>query len=121
MKGVEIVLTCAASPQFGCPATSQYYVPEVFTCQVSTLRFFFGDISLSAIDALQEKIFQSLLNQTLINPVGAKYVYSDLRFALSLSLVYCCMCVSYVLCVQHDHADVRRRQFGAHAGLHHAR
>lgn len=44
--------------EFGCPATFDPVAPEVFTCS--------------------EKIFQSLLTQTLINPVGQKYVYSDL-------------------------------------------
>lgn len=46
------------NPAFGCPATADYHPAETFDCN--------------------EKIFQSLLDQTLINPVGDKYVYSDL-------------------------------------------
>jgi len=46
------------SVQFGCPETSQQYPQEVFSCR--------------------SMIFQSVLNQTLQNPVGAVYLYSDL-------------------------------------------
>eukprot|EP00056_Hartaetosiga_gracilis_P016679 m.5641 g.5641 ORF g.5641 m.5641 type:complete len:461 (-) comp4491_c0_seq1:702-2084(-) len=55
------------SSEFGCPATPQPYPPEVFTCS--------------------KKIFQSLLNQTLINPVGEKYVYSDLSMITMMYVV----------------------------------
>lgn len=44
--------------KFDCPATSKDHPPEDFSCV--------------------DQIFESLLAQTLINPVGAKYVYSDL-------------------------------------------
>lgn len=47
---------------FGCPETYKEYPAENFSCQ--------------------QKIFNSLLNQTLENPVGVIYVYSDLRFNL---------------------------------------
>lgn len=47
-------------PAFGCPQTSFQFPQEDFSCQ--------------------QQIFQSLLNQTLENPVGVIYVYSDLSF-----------------------------------------
>ncbi|KJE90019.1 beta-lactamase [Capsaspora owczarzaki ATCC 30864] len=43
---------------FGCKQTTQPFAAEVFDCR--------------------EQIFQSVLNQTLANPVGQVYVYSDL-------------------------------------------
>jgi len=48
-----------------CPTNKEYNPPENFGCQIP--------------------ILQSLLNQTLMNPVGAKYVYSDLSF---ITLMY---------------------------------
>ena len=33
----------------------------------------------------QEKIYDSLLNQTLINPIGSIYIYSDLSY---ITLMY---------------------------------
>jgi len=53
------------TPQFGCPATAQYYPPMDFTCQ--------------------DEIFANILNQTLQNPIGSTYVYSDLNF---MTLMY---------------------------------
>lgn len=47
-----------SDPTFGCPATSQYHPPEDFSCL--------------------HLVYPSLLAQTLINPVGEVYVYSDL-------------------------------------------
>merc|ERR1712137_62323 len=47
-------------PAFGCPQTSFEYPQEDFSCQ--------------------QQIFQGLLSQTLENPVGEVYVYSDLSF-----------------------------------------
>jgi len=46
--------------QFGCPETANYHPLENFSCQT--------------------KIFLSLQNQTLINPIGKVYLYSDLSF-----------------------------------------
>merc|ERR1712137_526338 len=47
-------------PAFGCPQTSNTYPAEDFSCQ--------------------QQIFNSLLAQTLENPIGQVYVYSDLSF-----------------------------------------
>lgn len=44
------------SPDFACPATAKSDVPEVFTCQ--------------------SKIYRAVLNQTLDQPPGQKFVYS---------------------------------------------
>ncbi|KAL9643989.1 hypothetical protein ABK040_005457 [Willaertia magna] len=52
---------------FGCPATSQYHPPQVFTC-----------IS---------KIYDSWLSQTLQNPIGKEYVYSDLSMISIMFIV----------------------------------
>eukprot|EP01101_Sappina_pedata_P013658 TRINITY_DN9913_c0_g1_i1.p1 TRINITY_DN9913_c0_g1~~TRINITY_DN9913_c0_g1_i1.p1 ORF type:complete len:451 (-),score=132.88 TRINITY_DN9913_c0_g1_i1:186-1538(-) len=48
------------TPEFGCPETSDFYPNLTFSCQTM--------------------IFNALMNQTLENPVGAVYVYSDLNF-----------------------------------------
>jgi len=53
------------APAFGCPETKFYHPKEMFNCQT--------------------KIYYSVMNQTLINPVGAVYVYSDLSF---ITLMY---------------------------------
>ncbi|KAN0003386.1 hypothetical protein ACTFIZ_009535 [Dictyostelium cf. discoideum] len=53
------------TPQFNCPATEEYYPPMEFTCQ--------------------SQIYQSILNQSLMNPIGSTYVYSDLNF---MTLMY---------------------------------
>ncbi|KAF2078278.1 hypothetical protein CYY_000468 [Polysphondylium violaceum] len=58
--------------EFGCPATSQYYPPMEFTCQ--------------------NQIYNSILNQTLQNPIGSTYVYSDLNF---MTLMYVAGQLSY--------------------------
>jgi hypothetical protein len=50
-------------PAFGCPETRRPHPEENFSCQ--------------------DRIFSSLLTQTLINPVGSVYIYSDLRFGAS--------------------------------------
>jgi CubicO group peptidase (beta-lactamase class C family) len=47
-------------PNFGCPETNSSHPEENFSCRA--------------------QIYNSLLSQTLENPVGAKYVYSDLSF-----------------------------------------
>eukprot|EP01100_Stratorugosa_tubuloviscum_P009056 TRINITY_DN3795_c0_g1_i1.p1 TRINITY_DN3795_c0_g1~~TRINITY_DN3795_c0_g1_i1.p1 ORF type:complete len:441 (+),score=154.82 TRINITY_DN3795_c0_g1_i1:69-1391(+) len=44
--------------KFQCPETSKYYPDEVFTCQ--------------------SQIYDSLMKQTLQNPIGVIYLYSDL-------------------------------------------
>ncbi|EGC37335.1 hypothetical protein DICPUDRAFT_87026 [Dictyostelium purpureum] len=53
------------TPEFGCPATADYNPPLEFTCQ--------------------NKIYNNILNQTLQNPIGSTYVYSDLNF---MTLMY---------------------------------
>jgi CubicO group peptidase (beta-lactamase class C family) len=53
------------TPQFACPQTKQYHPPETLDCS--------------------EKIYASLLNQSLLNPIGAKYLYSDLNY---ITLMY---------------------------------
>eukprot|EP00008_Paramoeba_atlantica_P003007 CAMPEP_0201488874 /NCGR_PEP_ID=MMETSP0151_2-20130828/20005_1 /ASSEMBLY_ACC=CAM_ASM_000257 /TAXON_ID=200890 /ORGANISM="Paramoeba atlantica, Strain 621/1 / CCAP 1560/9" /LENGTH=438 /DNA_ID=CAMNT_0047874265 /DNA_START=50 /DNA_END=1366 /DNA_ORIENTATION=- len=50
---------------FGCPQTSNYHPAEVFSCR--------------------DKVYHSVMNQTLENPVGEVYVYSDLSF---ITMVY---------------------------------
>ena len=50
---------------FGCPETAHAHPVLSMSCQ--------------------HAVFESLLNQTLINPIGAKYVYSDLSF---ITLMY---------------------------------
>lgn len=50
---------------FGCPQTSQPFPAEDFSCQ--------------------QKIWNSLMSQTLENPIGSIYVYSDLSF---ITLMY---------------------------------
>ncbi|EFC44200.1 predicted protein [Naegleria gruberi] len=54
-----------SATQFGCPATSDYHPPQVFTCA--------------------SKIFNSWLNQVLENKPGQVYVYSDLSM---ISMMY---------------------------------
>jgi CubicO group peptidase (beta-lactamase class C family) len=46
--------------QFDCPQTKDFHPPEDFSCR--------------------QKILESLFTQKLVNPIGAKYVYSDLSF-----------------------------------------
>jgi len=46
--------------QFGCPETANYHPKENFSCRT--------------------KIYNSFLSQTLENPIGSTYVYSDLSF-----------------------------------------
>eukprot|EP01104_Vermistella_antarctica_P020718 TRINITY_DN8989_c0_g1_i1.p1 TRINITY_DN8989_c0_g1~~TRINITY_DN8989_c0_g1_i1.p1 ORF type:complete len:489 (+),score=103.89 TRINITY_DN8989_c0_g1_i1:140-1606(+) len=53
------------STNFTCPATTAEHPAEVYTCQVD--------------------VWNSLMNQTLQNPVGEVYVYSDLSF---ITLMY---------------------------------
>jgi CubicO group peptidase (beta-lactamase class C family) len=53
------------SSSFGCPETDNYYPKENFSCQ--------------------KKIYQSILEQKLENPIGEKYVYSDLSM---ITLMY---------------------------------
>jgi len=53
------------SPEFGCPETYHYHPQENFSCR--------------------KKIYESLLNQTLQNPVGSIYIYSDLSM---ITLMY---------------------------------
>jgi len=53
------------TPQFNCPQTKQFHPPENFDCS--------------------EQIFASLLSQSLENPIGAKYLYSDLNY---ITLMY---------------------------------
>ncbi|KYQ94397.1 Hypothetical protein DLAC_04695 [Tieghemostelium lacteum] len=55
------------TPQFGCPATADYYPPMEFTCQ--------------------SQIYQSIMNQSLMNPIGSTYVYSDLNFMTLMFVV----------------------------------
>lgn len=55
------------SKTFGCPATSQFDPPETFSCSA--------------------KIFDALMKQQLVNPVGAKYVYSDLSMITMMYVV----------------------------------
>jgi len=52
-------------PTFGCPETKKVHPLENFSCQ--------------------EKIYQAVLAQTLINPIGSVYIYSDLSF---ITLMY---------------------------------
>eukprot|EP01095_Lingulamoeba_sp_RSL-Kostka_P016291 TRINITY_DN7924_c1_g1_i1.p1 TRINITY_DN7924_c1_g1~~TRINITY_DN7924_c1_g1_i1.p1 ORF type:complete len:455 (-),score=154.28 TRINITY_DN7924_c1_g1_i1:92-1456(-) len=54
-------------PLFGCPETSQTYPQENFSCQT--------------------KAWNGLMNQTLENPVGSIYVYSDLSFITLMHVV----------------------------------
>lgn len=54
-------------PRFGCPETKKYHPEENFSCQA--------------------KIYEGLLHQTLQNPIGAKYVYSDLSFITLMYIV----------------------------------
>ncbi|KNC49372.1 beta-lactamase [Thecamonas trahens ATCC 50062] len=54
-------------PAFGCPETAKYHPAENWSCQ--------------------DKIFAGLLNQTLINPVGQVYVYSDLSMITAMYVV----------------------------------
>lgn len=54
-------------PAFGCAESSKYHPLEVFSCQ--------------------EKIYKGVLSQTLENPVGAKYVYSDLSMITMMFVV----------------------------------
>ncbi|EGD82667.1 hypothetical protein PTSG_03327 [Salpingoeca rosetta] len=55
------------SKAFACPATQQRDPPEVFTCQ--------------------SQIFTALMKQTLENPIGKKYVYSDLSMITMMYVV----------------------------------
>lgn len=52
---------------FGCSATQQEHPAEVFDCR--------------------EKIFQAVMDQTLVNPVGNVYVYSDLSMITMMFIV----------------------------------
>lgn len=52
---------------FGCAATQQVHPPEVFDCR--------------------EKIFQAVMDQTLVHPVGAVYVYSDISMITMMFIV----------------------------------
>jgi len=54
-------------PEFGCPQTVNYHPSQDFSCQ--------------------EKIYLSLMNQTLQNPPGSKYVYSDLSMITMMHVV----------------------------------
>ena len=47
-----------------CPETKRNQPRELFTCQ--------------------RQIFASVMNQKLINPVGAVYIYSDLRYCIAI-------------------------------------
>jgi len=53
------------TPQFNCPQTQQYNPPLRFDCS--------------------EQIYNSLLSQKLLNPIGAVYIYSDLNY---ITLMY---------------------------------
>lgn len=53
---VAFINSLEGDPAFGCPQTSNYHPQEDFSCQ--------------------EKIFESLLAQSLAYPTGTKYVYS---------------------------------------------
>eukprot|EP01132_Coremiostelium_polycephalum_P007816 gene7816-9619_t len=55
------------TPQFGCPATSEFNPPLDFSCQT--------------------KIFNSIMGQSLMNPIGSTYVYSDLNFMTLMFVV----------------------------------
>jgi len=52
---------------FGCPQSFYYYPPLSFACQ--------------------DKIYESLLAQTLVNPVGKYFVYSDLSMITGMYVV----------------------------------
>ncbi|EFA75707.1 Hypothetical protein yfeW precursor [Heterostelium album PN500] len=54
------------TPEFGCPATAYEYPPLEFSCQT--------------------QFYNSIMNQSLMNPIGSTYVYSDLNF-MTLMLV----------------------------------
>lgn len=54
-------------PAFGCPETAHYHPEENWSCQ--------------------NKIYAGLLNQTLVNPVGEVYVYSDLSMITAMYVV----------------------------------
>eukprot|EP01125_Pyxidicula_operculata_P021183 TRINITY_DN8066_c0_g1_i1.p1 TRINITY_DN8066_c0_g1~~TRINITY_DN8066_c0_g1_i1.p1 ORF type:complete len:433 (-),score=78.97 TRINITY_DN8066_c0_g1_i1:48-1346(-) len=56
-----------SSSTFACPETSNYHPAEVFTCQ--------------------KQIYDSLMNQVLVNPVGAVYIYSDLSMITGMYVV----------------------------------
>lgn len=53
-------------PSFGCPQTANYHPQLDFSCM--------------------GQIYDSIMNQSLANPIGTKYVYSDLSF-MTLALV----------------------------------
>jgi CubicO group peptidase (beta-lactamase class C family) len=53
-------------PSFGCPQTARYHPQLDFSCM--------------------GLIYDSIMNQSLVNPIGSKYVYSDLSF-MTLALV----------------------------------
>ncbi|EGG21761.1 Hypothetical protein yfeW precursor [Cavenderia fasciculata] len=53
------------TPEFNCPATQFYNPPMDFSCQA--------------------QIFNNIMNQSLMNPIGSTYVYSDLNF---MTLMY---------------------------------
>ena len=55
----NVIFLSLGDPAFNCPQTHYQYPAEDFSCQ--------------------QQIFNSLLSQTLENPVGQVYVYSDLR------------------------------------------
>jgi len=56
-----------SSTKFPCQQNKNYHPKEVFDCQT--------------------KIYQSVMQQTLINPVGAVYIYSDLSMITAMYLV----------------------------------
>ncbi len=55
------------TPEFGCAGSDKYDPPESFDCQ--------------------PRIYQAVLNQTLINPVGAVYLYSDISMITMMFVV----------------------------------
>lgn len=54
-------------PEFGCPASKEFFYREGFTCQ--------------------ELVHSAVMNQTLINPVGQVFLYSDLSFITMMYVV----------------------------------
>ena len=59
-------LSFLESPSFGCPNTKTYNPKLDFSCQ--------------------SMIYKSQMNQSLINPIGSIYLYSDLKYSLPPSL-----------------------------------
>ena len=56
-------LITSADPSFGCPETSNYHPAENFSCQ--------------------KQCYAAILATGLINPIGAVYLYSDLKYRLT--------------------------------------